>query len=196
MEISKEVKPVNPIYEYIKSISDFANSHPVKSHDVDHDDIRGAIKFICKALKDIAEQVDEWVDQTMELSKSILSIHEWEKNNVDRINECNKDIVKLNTNMKKLITQYPTITTMNKSALIMDGENIIDTVELESGRYLMVKSITPIDWNEYAKLKKTFSWEEIEVSDNQYDIEIDLETKEEWETATMTVNVDLLFIKY
>ena len=78
----------------------------------------------------------------------------------------------------------------------MDGENIIDTVELESGRYLMVKSITPIDWNEYAKLKKTFGWEEIEVSDNQYDIEIDLETKEEWETATMTVNVDLLFIKY
>lgn len=196
MDIIKEVRPVNPVYEYIKSISDFANTHPVKSHDVDHEDLWNAIKFICKALKDITEQVDLWVDQTVSLSESMLSLHKWEKENVERINECNKDIVKLNTNMKKLITQYPTITTMNKSALIMDGENIIDTVELESGRYLMVKSITPVDRNEYAKLDKTFCWEEIEVSDNQYNIEIDLETNKEWEIATMSVNVDLLFIKY
>lgn len=78
----------------------------------------------------------------------------------------------------------------------MDGENVIDTVDLASGRYLMVKSINPVDWNEYAKLENAFSWDVIEVTDGKYDVKIDLNTTTEGETATMTANVDLLFVKY
>ena len=77
-----------------------------------------------------------------------------------------------------------------------DGENVIDTIQIESWRYLMVKNITPSDWNEYAKLDKPFSWEMIEVTDWKYDVKVDLGTNTEGETATMTVNIDLLFVKY
>ena len=94
------------------------------------------------------------------------------------------------------LDKLPKITTMQKGALITDGENVIDTIQIESWRYLMVKNITPSDWNEYAKLDKLFSWELIEVTDWKYDVKVDLGTNTEGETATMTVNIDLLFVKY
>lgn len=106
------------------------------------------------------------------------------------------EIEKLQKLTAWLMSKFPKITTMQKSALIMNGENVLDTVEIESGRYLLVRSITPSDRNEYAKLDKTFSWEIIEVTDKKYDVVIDLDTNTEWETATMTVNVDLLFVKF
>jgi hypothetical protein len=133
-------------------------------------------------------KTDEW-ESLADLNKKNVDNH----NNISILQNNVKMLGSLIEEMKK---NAPTITTMKKNALITDWENILDTIDIESWRYLMVRSITPSDWNEYAKLDKTFSWEIVEVTDWKYDIKIDLGTNTEWETATMTVNVDLLFVKY
>lgn len=182
--------------EKIKEIVDFVNGHPTKKHDEDHADLWKVIIMICDIIKTIFEKLEledkgkvEFLENELELINSMREINA-------RLNDRTKDIVKLWNQMEDLKLRYPTISTFKKSALIMDGENVIDSVDLESGRYLMVKSINPVDWNEYAKLEDAFSWEIIEVTNGKYDVKVDLKTNKEWETATMTANVDLLFVKY
>ena len=182
--------------EEIKEIVDFVNKHPAKKHDEDHADLWNAILMCCKVFNEILDKLDGQDNTNKELWKSILEIWDLAKSNTLRIKENNEDTKKIWANMNKLLEQYPKITTMQKLWLLMDGENIIDTVNIESWRYLLIKNINPTDWNEFAKLDKPFSWEIVEVTNDEYDIKIDLATNTEWETATMTVNVDLLFIKF
>lgn len=182
--------------EEIKEIVDFVNNHPTDKHDEDHADLWKTLLMCCNVFKDIIEKIEWQENINQKIWRSILELWELSKNNKGKINEYKDDVNKLGASMTKLMSQFPKITTMQKAWLLIDGENIIDTIELESGRYLMVKSINPTDWNEYAKLDKNFMWEVIEVSNDQYDIKIDLNTNTEWETATMTVNVDLLFVKF
>lgn len=172
------------------------NNRPCQKHDEDHVAIWSSLRIILVIIKEIFEKLDLIKDWGSERSEAIEFI-------LKKIWTLDNDILSTNQNINKLWNtfidmknHYPTISTMQKSALITDGENILDTVDLESWRYLMVRSINPSDWNEYAKLDKTFSWEIVEVTDGKFDIEIDLDTNTEWETATMTVNVDLLFVKF
>ena len=175
---------------------DFAKSHPVDKHDEDHWDIWNIIIMICNILKTIFEKFDEEYKNKAEILKQELEVIKIVKEINSALDIRTKEIAKLKMMVDNLWTHYPQITTLKKSALIMDGENVIDTVDLASGRYLMVKSINPVDWNEYAKLENAFSWDVIEVTDGKYDVKIDLNTTTEGETATMTANVDLLFVKY
>lgn len=173
------------------------NNRPCQKHDEDHMAIWSSLRIILVVLKELFEKL--WDD-----GKSISERSEAINYALERVSGLQHDLENTNLMVQKiwnwiniLYDKYiPKISTMQKSALITDGENILDTVDLESWRYLMVRSITPTDWNEYAKLDKTFSWEIVEVTDGKFDIRIDLDTNTEWETATMTVNVDLLFVKF
>lgn len=182
--------------EKIKEIVDFVNKHPTKKHDEDHADLWKVIIMICDIIKAIFEKFQEEDKGKAEFYEHEIEVVNVMKELNSRLNDRTKDIAKLWLQMDNLEAHYPKITALKKSALIMDGENVIDTVDLESWRYLMVKSINPVDWNEYAKLEDAFSWEIIEVTDGKYDVKVDLKTTTEGETATMTANVDLLFVKY
>lgn len=182
--------------EQIELLEASLNNRPCQKHDEDHMAIWSSLRIILVVLKELFEKL--WDD-----GKAISDRSEAIEHILSKFSGLEEDIVDANLKINKLWNSfialkanYPTIFTMQKSALITDGENVLDTVDLESWRYLMVRSITPSDWNEYAKLDKTFSWEIIEVTDGKFDIKIDLDTNTEWETATMTVNVDLLFVKY
>lgn len=180
----------------IKLFEDSLINRPCQKHDEDHIAIRSSFRILLNIVKQLEERLQWSENVRAEDGTSLADLN-------DRINDTNRFAWRLDNNIKNLamlvtnmVDNYPTITTMQKNALLIDGENVIDTVKLESWRYLMVKSITPTDWNEYAKLDKTFSREQIEITDGQYDVKVDLNTNTEWETATMTVNIDLLFIKY
>lgn len=172
------------------------NNRPCDKHDEDHVALRSSLRILLVIVKKLEEMIcntesvrtDEW-ESLADLNGKVIE-------NYNNTIKLNNNVKKLGSLIEEMQKNYPTISTMQKSALIMNGENVIDTVKIESWRYLMVKSISPSDWNEYAKLDKTFSWEIVEVTNWEYDVKIDLDTNTEWETATMTVNVDLLFIKY
>ena len=180
----------------IKLLEDSLINRPCEKHDEDHIALRSSMRILLVIVKKL-EALIGWND--------VIRSEEWES-----LADMNKRIIDNNNNIKILSNNiknlwqiisymwetYPKISTMQKQALITNGENVIDTVELESWRYLMVKNITPSDWNEFAKLDRTFSWEVIEVTDWKYDVKVDLWTNTQWETATMTVNIDLLFVKY
>lgn len=190
------MEEITKIASYTEELLKVADKHPCNEHGKDHDDIRKAIRLIGNTLKEIENaRVDQKIINT-EIYENIGNISDGMKNAWSSMWAQYLEIEKLHKLMAWLMSKFPKITTMQKSALIMNGENVLDTVEIESGRYLLVKSITPSDRNEYAKLDKTFSWEIIEVTDNKYDVVINLDTNTEWETATMTVNVDLLFVKF
>ena len=183
--------------EQIELLEASLNNRPCAKHDEDHMAIWSSLRIILVVLKEVFEKLDSIKDWGSERSEAI-------NYTLENISGLQHDLENTNLMVQKiwnwitmLYEKYlPKIFTMQKSALITNGENVLDTVDLESWRYLMVRNITPSDWNEYAKLDKTFSWEIIEVTDGKFDIKIDLDTNTEWETATMTVNVDLLFVKY
>lgn len=186
----------NAQIEAINLFKDSLNNRPCKKHDEDHTAIRSSMKILLVIVKKLEEMILNIEDIKWDEWKSLADLNK-------KIIESENNMIVLNNNLKKLgsmVTEmqknYPEITTMKKSALLIDGDNIIDTVDLESWRYLKVQYINPADWNDHAKLDAIFSWEVIEVTDWKYDINIPLGTDTEWETATMTVNIDLLFIKY
>lgn len=186
----------NEKIELINEIKKMADKHPSKKHDEDHADLWKAIKLCANAMKEIEERL--W-----QLDTTDSNIYETIAVQVEKINKQEQVIIDekeriswLKDEMKKVVEWYPKLTTMKKSALLIDGDNIIDTLEVESWRYLKVQYITPTEWNDYAKLDAVFSWDIIEVTNWKYDLNIRLGSDTEWETATMTVNVDLLLIKF
>lgn len=171
-------------------------NRPCDKHTDDHTAIRSSMRILLNIVKKLEEKIwDNWKaisSDGQDLSEINKKLHDTNKNVCDM----NDHLRTVATAVQILKASYPKISIMQKNALIVDGENVIDTVNIDSWRYLLVKSITPTDWNEYAKLDKTFSWEIIEVTNWEYDVKVDLNTNTQWETATMTINVDLLFIKY
>ena len=186
----------NAKIDLINEIKQVADKHPTTKHGQDHEDLWNAIKLCVSAMKQIYKEledlskVDDDIKVALNRQSEILQEHNRDINSVE------SKARSLYTDLSSMKNKYPKIITMKKTSLIMDGDNIIDTVEIESGRYLMVTSINPVDWNEYAKIDDLLTWNTIEVTDGKYDVNINLKTKDEWQTATMTVNIDLLFIKY
>lgn len=180
----------------IDALGKAIDKHPVNLHDQDHRDIWKALEIV-KAIvteieakidatnKDIKERWGEVVNQSERISSLAMSIStlwmNWQR---------------LSDAMSVLKKNYPKITSMQVWALIMDGENVVETIEIESGRYLLVKNIDVIDQNEYAEMEKRFGWEIIDISNWKYDVVVDLKTNTQWETATAKIRADLLFIKY
>lgn len=190
------MEQITKIASYTEELIKIAEKHPCNEHGKDHEDLWKAIRLIASTLEEIE---DVRVDQkriNAEIYENVGNISESFKSAGNSMASQYLEIEKLQKLMAWFMSKFPKITTMQKSALIMNWENVLDTVEIESGRYLLVRSINPSDRNEYAKLDKTFSWEVIEVTDGKYDVVINLDTNTEWETATMTVNVDLLFVKF
>ena len=173
-----------------------AEKHPSQKHDEDHSDLWKAIRMCCNIFWKIEEEIQNIRYGCGEILDITDSTRERVNEIVKITTKHGNDLSTLANVMNGLKLKYPKLSTMKKTALLIDGENVIDSIDLESGRYLKVQYITPTDWNEHAKLDAVFSWDIIEVSDWKYDININLGTDTEWETATMTVNVDLLFIKY
>jgi len=182
--------------ELIDEIKKLAQGHPAKKHDEDHADLWKAMKLVAWALKEVEDKLQALDTTDSNIYESLACQVEKIDANAKTITADQKKIWNLHKEVEKMVNGYPKITTMKKTALFIDGENVVDTVDLESWRYLMVKYVTPVDSNEYVKLDNPFSWEAIEVTDGKYDVKIQLETTQEWETATMTANVDLLFVKY
>lgn len=186
----------NAKIDLIDEIKKVADKHPSIEHEEDHADLWKTIKMCASAMKQIEKRLDELnkVDEdvitALNRQAEILQEHNRDINGVE------SKARSLYTDLSSMKNKYPKIITMKKTSLIMDWDNIIDTVDIESWRYLMVTSINPVDWNEYAKIDDLLTWNTIEVTDGKYDVNVVLRTKEEWQTATMTVNIDLLFIKY
>lgn len=180
----------------IAELQKIADKHPSKKHDEDHEELWKAIRMCCSIFWEIEEEIQDVRSAGWEILDMIDPINEKANNLVKTTYKHGNDLTTLANAMNAFNQKFPKICTMKKTALLIDGENVIDTVDLESWRYLKVQYITPTDWNEHAKLEAVFSWEVIEVSDWKYDINVNLESDTEGETATMTVNVDLLFIKY
>lgn len=172
------------------------NNRPCDSHKEDHAMLWSSLKIVLVIVKKLEDLILKAEDKRNEEKQAILDMFNKlndMNNNIDDILNRNEKLEKEIENIEK---KQPQIITMQRKALLTDGDNVVDTVILDSWRYLMVKSITPVDCNEYAKLDKTFGREEIEVDNNEYDVTAELETNTEWEIATMSVCVDLLFIKY
>ena len=173
-----------------------ANKHPCAKHDTDHVDIWNAIGLCAWAMNIIEQRLNELNTTDKNIYESIQAQVEKISKNEKAIISNKENVWELVAEMKNMTDKYPKITTMKKTVLLVDGDNVIDTVELDSWRYLMVKNISIVDQNEYAKIWDLLSWWMIEVTNWKYDVNITLWSNTEWETATMTVNVDLLFVKY
>lgn len=186
----------NAKIEVVEEIKRLAQWHPAKKHDNDHEDLWKAVKLIVWALNEVENRLHDLDTTDSNIYESLGCQVEKIQKQEKVIDQTNDKIWKLHKDVENMTNKYPKITTMKKTALLIDGENVLDTVNLESWRYLMVKYVYPVDFNEYAELDNPFSWETIEVTNWQYDVKIELKTIEEWETATMTANVDLLFVKY
>lgn len=172
------------------------NNRPCDSHKEDHAMLWSSLKIVLVIVKKLEELILNTEALRTEEKQAILDMHKILYDINDDIEDIHDHENKLAWRMEDMEKRYPQIISMQKKALLTDGENVVDTVQLKSWRYLMVKSITPVDYNEYAKLDKTFGWEEIEVDNGEYDVKAELETNTEWKMATMSVTVDLLFIKY
>lgn len=172
------------------------NNRPCESHKEDHAMLWSSLKIVLVIVKKLEELILKAEDKRNEEKQAILDMKKVLCDINDDLNDIEDNADKLAWKVENIEKKQPQIITMQKKAFLTDGENVVDTVILESWRYLMVKSITLVDCNEYAKLDKTFGREEIEVDNNEYDVKVELWSNKEWETATMSVCVDLLFIKY
>lgn len=172
------------------------NNRPCDSHKEDHQALWSSLKIVFVIVKKLEETILNNYSLITEWNKAILDMHKVLCDINDDINDIEDNAGRLAWKVEDIEKKQPQIITMQKKAFLTDGENVVDTVILESWRYLMIKSITLVDCNEYAKLDKTFGREEIEVDNNEYDVKVELWSNKEWETATMSVCVDLLFIKY
>lgn len=172
------------------------NNRPCDSHKEDHLALWSSLKIVLVIVKKLEELINKNESLRAEGNQAILDMQKVLHNTCNEIDEIHNREDKLAWKVEDIEKKQPKIITMQKKALLTDGDNVVDTVILDSWRYLMVKSITPVDCNEYAKLDKTFGREEIEVDNNEYDVRAELETNTEWKMATMSVCVDLLFIKY
>lgn len=190
------MEQTSKIESYIQEIAKYTWNHPSKKHDEDHKDIWVVLRLILSVLWEVEaiRQQQEKIDN--DIYGNINNIGNAIRSVGHSLGIQAQSIEQLQRVANVTLDKLPKITTMQKGALITNGENVIDTIQIESWRYLLVKNITPSDWNEYAKLDKLFSWEIVEVTDWKYDVKVDLGTNTEWETATMTVNIDLLFVKY
>lgn len=172
------------------------NNRPCDSHKEDHAMLWSSLKIVLVIVKKLEELIYNNENLRNEEKQAILDMKKVLCDINNDLNDIEDNAGRLEWRMEDMEKRYPQIISMQKKALLIDGENVVDTVLLDSWRYLMVKSITPVDYNEYAKLDKTFGWEEIEVDNGEYDVKAELETNTEWKMATMSVTVDLLFIKY
>lgn len=172
------------------------NNRPCDSHTEDHQALWSSLKIVLVIVKKLEDLILNAEDKRKEERQAILDMHNTLFNINNYLNDIEDNADKLAWKVEDIEKKQPKIITMQKKALLTDGDNVVDTVILDSWRYLMVKSITPVDCNEYAKLDKTFGREEIEVDNNEYDVTAELGTNTEWKIATMSVCVDLLFIKY
>lgn len=172
------------------------NNRPCDSHKEDHLALWSSLKIVLVIVKKLEELIYNNENLRSEEKQAILDMKKVLCDTRDVINDIEDNADKLAWKVEDIEKKQPKIITMQKKALLTDGDNVVDTVILDSWRYLMVKSITPVDCNEYAKLDKTFGREEIEVDNNEYDVTTELGTNTEWKMATMSVCVDLLFIKY
>ena len=190
------MEQTSKIESYIQEIAKYTWNHPSKKHDEDHKDIWVVLRLILSVLWEVEaiRQQQEKIDN--DIYGNINNIGNAIRSAGHSLGIQAQSIEQLQRVANVTLDKLPKITTMQKGALITNGENVIDTIQIESWRYLLVKNITPSDWNEYAKLDKLFSWEIVEVTDWKYDVKVDLGTNTEGETATMTVNIDLLFVKY
>ena len=180
----------------IDALGKAIDKHPVNLHDQDHRDIWKALEIVKGIAKELNDKIEATNKDIQERWTEVVNQSERTSSLNQKIEAVAMNEQGLSDTMKLMHKNYPKITSMQLWALIMDGENVVETVEIESWRYLLVEKIDMVEHNEYAELEKEFGWEIIDISNWKYDVVVNLKTNTQWETATAKIRADLLFIKY